>query len=80
MWQVVRGADTFERVFVNRSHEWHAAVQTCVHGMDGGLFQDMSECIEGRMAANTFSIHFEAHFLGGDMGWAVLPHGAPTSP
>ena len=65
---VVRGDDAFERVFVNRSSEWHAAVESCISGMDGGLYQDVSECIEGRMAANRFSIHFEAHFLGGDMG------------
>ena len=135
---VVRGDGAFEHIFVNRSEEWHAAAQTCVFGLDGGLYQDLSECIEGRMEVrvmagrgrrataaewgvieptwcirllshgppkppstlpapppppapcvvvllpdkslsfvlqvNDFSIHFEAHFLGGDMGWAVIPH------
>ena len=71
---VVRGKGTFEHIFVNRSGEWRDAVHTCLYGMDGGLYQDMSECVEGRMKANRFGIHFEAHFLGGDMGWAVIPH------
>ena len=71
---VVRGKGAFEHIFVNRSGEWRDAVHTCLYGMDGGLYQDMSECVEGRMVDNRFGIHFEAHFLGGDMGWAVIPH------
>ena len=49
----------FTNVFVNRSHEWAKAVNTCIWHMDGGLYQDVTECIEGRMVVNHFSLHFQ---------------------
>ena len=56
----VRGLDAFEHIFVERAAEWHAAVEACMRDLPRALHQDVTECIEGRMAINGFSIHFQA--------------------
>jgi len=69
---VLRSLTAWEDVFTNRSSDWNEAVSLCVQ-LDGGLFQDVSECIEGRMRVNQFQLHFNAHFIGGDMQLALVP-------
>ena len=69
---VLRYLTAWETVFANRSDGWNEAVALCVQ-LDGGLFQDASECFEGRMRVNQFHVHFNAHFIGGDMQFAMVP-------
>ena len=52
---------------------WRRAAEVCTTGLDGGLYLDVSECIEGRMAVNDFTTHFLMHFIGGDMMAAAVP-------
>ena len=70
---VLRYRRAWESVFFNQSDTWNEAVAVCL-GLDDGLYQDVSECIEGRVQANLFRIHFSAHFIGGDMQFATVPH------
>jgi len=64
-WDASYGTETAQT-------SWNAAVATCL-GVKG-LYQDLSECLEGRMAVNQFELHFNAHFIGGDMKEATIPH------
>lgn len=68
---VLRYLTAWEAVLTNQSTEWNEAAALCVKL--NGLFQDASECIEGRMRVNQFQLHFNAHFIGGDMQFALVP-------
>lgn len=70
---MLRFAGAYERTIIRWAEEWRRASSACLQ-LDGGTFLDVSECVEGRMQANEFKLHFKAHFLGGDMILAAVPH------